>query len=48
MAVVMMRCASYLVGRDSNGDKMAPLRLDQGPRIFRGLGARIHSTKVRK
>jgi len=40
--------ASYLVGRDTNGEKMAPLRLDLGPRIFRGLGAREHNVRVRK
>jgi hypothetical protein len=39
--------ASYLVGRDTKGDKMAPLRLDLGPRIFRGLGARQHNLGVR-
>jgi hypothetical protein len=40
--------ASYLVGRDGNGEKMAPFRLDLGPRIFRGLGARQHSLALRK
>ena len=40
--------ASYLVGRDTNSERMAPLRLDLGPRIFRGLGAREHSVRVRK
>ena len=42
--------ASYLVGREGDGDggRMAPLRLDLGPRIFRGLGAREHALKVRK
>jgi hypothetical protein len=40
--------ASYLVGRDTDGEKMAPLRLDLGPRIFRGLGARQHNVGVRK
>ncbi|MEO6256833.1 MAG: hypothetical protein ABIO69_08490 [Sphingomicrobium sp.] len=39
--------ASYLVGRDTNTEKMAPLRLDLGPRIFRGLGAREHNIGVR-
>jgi hypothetical protein len=33
--------AAYLLGRASNGDKMAPFRLDLGPRIFRGLAARL-------
>ncbi len=40
--------ASYLVGRDTQSDKMAPLRLDLGPRIFRGLGARRHNVGVRR
>lgn len=40
--------ASYLVGRDTEGEKMAPLRLDLGPRIFRGLGAREHTVRLRK
>ena len=40
--------ASYLVGRDTKSDKMAPLRLDLGPRVFRGLGARQHNVAVRR
>lgn len=40
--------ASYLIGRDTNGEKMAPFRLDLGPRVFRGLGAREHHVRVRK
>ena len=39
--------ASYLLGRDTKSEKMAPFRLDLGPRIFRGLGAREHSLRVR-
>lgn len=40
--------ASFLVGRDSNGgEKMSPFRLDLGPRVFRGLGAREHHLRVR-
>ena len=39
--------ASYVVGRDTQNEKMAPLRLDLGPRIFRGLGARAHDVAVR-
>jgi hypothetical protein len=36
--------ASFLVGRGSEeDDKLAPFRLDLGPRIFRGLVARAHS-----
>jgi hypothetical protein len=38
---------SYLLGRDTKGEKLAPFRLDLGPRIFRGLGARQHSLGVR-
>jgi len=40
--------ASYLVGRDNQTERMAPIRLDLGPRVFRGLGAREHSVSVRK
>lgn len=41
---------SFLVGRDGNGEneKMAPLRLDLGPRQFRGLSARPLGINVRK
>lgn len=36
--------ASFLVGRGTEADeKLAPFRLDLGPRIFRGLSARPHS-----
>ena len=36
--------ASFLVGRgDENADKLAPFRIDLGPRIFRGLSSRAHS-----
>lgn len=31
---------SYLVGRNGDGEKLAPFRLDLGARVFRGLGAR--------
>ena len=40
--------ASYLLGRDTRGEKLAPFRLDLGPRIFRGLGARLLPTAVRQ
>jgi hypothetical protein len=40
--------ASYLVGKETEGEKLAPFRLDLGPRIFRGLGAREHQLHVRK
>jgi hypothetical protein len=40
--------ASFIVGRGGeDGGKMAPIRLDLGPRIFRGLSARQHSAGVR-
>lgn len=36
--------ASFMIGRGSEDDeKLAPFRLDMGPRIFRGLVARAHS-----
>ena len=40
--------ASYLLGRDTDGDKMAPFRLDLGPRVFRGVGARLLPTGLRR
>ena len=40
--------ASYLVGKETTGDKLAPFRLDLGPRVFRGLAAREHQLKVRR
>jgi hypothetical protein len=30
---------SYLLGRDTKGEKMAPFRLDLGPRVIRNVGA---------
>jgi hypothetical protein len=39
---------SYLIGRDTQGDKLTPIRLDLGPRIFRGLGSRLLPTALRK
>jgi hypothetical protein len=40
--------ASFIVGRGGDdGGKMAPIRLDLGPRIFRGLSQRQHSVGVR-
>ena len=39
---------SFIVGRNSNGEKMAPFRIDQGPKTFRGLAAREHTLRVRK
>ena len=40
--------ASYIVGKQTSGEKLAPFRLDLGRRIFRGLAAREHELKVRK
>ena len=39
--------AAYLVGRDTNGEKLAPLRLETGRREVRGLAARPLPTGVR-
>jgi hypothetical protein len=40
--------SAYLVGRETNGDKLGPLRLDSGARDYRGLGARQLPTGVRR
>jgi len=39
--------AAYLVGRETNGEKLGPLRLDLGPRELNGLGARALPVGVR-
>ena len=39
--------AAYLVGRDTQQEKLGPLRLDQGAREYSGLGARPLPTAVR-
>ena len=39
---------SYLLGRETNGEKMSPFRTDLGPRQFRNLGARVLPTGVRR
>jgi len=39
--------AAYLVGRDTKSERMSPFRLDLGPRIFRGVGARELPVAVR-
>jgi hypothetical protein len=39
--------AAYLVGRDTQQDKLGPLRLDQGAREYQGLGARPLPSVVR-
>lgn len=38
---------SYVVGRENRppAEKMAPLRLDQGPKIYREVGQRVHQLK---
>jgi len=38
---------AYLVGRETQQDKLGPLRLDQGPREYLGLGARPLPVAVR-
>jgi hypothetical protein len=40
--------ASYLVGKQTKGEKLAPFRLDLGPRIFRDLAEREHQLRLRK
>jgi hypothetical protein len=40
--------ASYLLGRDTKGEKMGPFRLDLGPRIFRAVAARLLPTAIRQ
>jgi hypothetical protein len=40
--------ASFLVGRNTNSEKMGPFRVDQGPKTFRGLAAHEHTLRIRK
>ncbi len=40
--------AAWLLGRDTKGEKLGPFRVDLGPRIFRGLGARALPISVRR
>ena len=40
--------ASYLVGKQTSGEKLAPFRLDLGSRVFRNLAAREHELRRRK
>ena len=40
--------ASYLLGRNTDGEKMAPFRVDLGARTFNGLGAREHDVRLRR
>jgi hypothetical protein len=37
----------YLLGRDTKSERMGPFRLDLGPRIFRGLAAKLLPAGVR-
>lgn len=39
--------AAYLLGRETESDKLAPFRLDLGPRVYRGIGARTLPTAIR-
>jgi hypothetical protein len=39
---------SFLLGREGEGERMAPFRADLGPRVFRGIGARELQLKVRR
>jgi hypothetical protein len=39
--------ASYLVGRETGHDKLGPLRLDNGAREFRAVGARVLPSELR-
>ena len=40
--------ASYLVGKTTKTDKLAPFRLDLGPRVSRTLDSREHEIRLRK
>lgn len=40
--------SSFLLGRDTKGDKMGPFHLDRGARIFRGVGARVLPDGIRR
>jgi hypothetical protein len=40
--------AGYMLGRDTKSEKLVPFRLDLGPHIFRGLGARLLPSGVRR
>jgi len=40
--------AGFLLGRDSGGEKLAPFRVDLGPRVYRGIGARILPGNIRR
>lgn len=38
---------SYIVGRNSAGEKMAPFRVEQGSKTYRGLATREHNVRIR-
>jgi hypothetical protein len=40
--------ASYLVGKQTKGEKLAPFRLDLGPRVFSDLAEREHQLRLRR
>jgi hypothetical protein len=40
--------ASYLLGRNTNGEKMAPFRVDLGARTFSDLAAHEHTVRLRR
>ena len=39
---------AWLIGRDTKAEKLAPFRVDLGPRVFRGLAARPLPISVRR
>jgi hypothetical protein len=38
---------SYLIGKSTGGEKLAPFRVDLGPRVFRNLDSREHEVQLR-
>lgn len=47
-SIAAQTSVSYLVGREGQGDKLSPFRLDLGPRVFRCLAARLLPDGVRR
>ena len=45
---ILGRATSSSDGEDEGDSRMAPLRLDLGPRIFRGLEGRRHPLSMRR
>ena len=39
---------SYLIGKETKGEKLGPFRLDLGPRLFRNLAALEYERRLRK